>query len=176
MQLRKTSETATKITFEILDVPAGTEAFAFYADGKRVSKTCKSGQREVTFSKGAAAYTVTAVSFNPITSASWPTSPPPTYVKVAPRVVYKQDGSDARFCMFAAGSSGPLAPGVTRRPDGRYTDESGAVYDAGGDGFDESGIRSDGPALTGAREIDDRPICSLPRSGDPTLNTGSWLV
>ena len=176
MTLKKKSETATRITFEIVDVPAGVEAFAFYADGRRVSKTCKSGQREVTFSKGAAAYTVTAVAFAPITSASYPSTPPPpppTYKKVAPRVAYKTDRADARYCLFE--SDGRLRPGVTRRPDGKYTDESGAVY-TDGDGLDESGVRSPAPAVTSASNIDGRPYCSLPLEGDPTKNTGSWTI
>lgn len=174
MELRKKSVTATRITFEIVDAPTGTEAFAFYADGKRVSKTCKSGQREVTFSKGAAAYTVTAVSFAPITSASWPTTPPPPYVKVAPRVAYKTSRGDARYCMF--NSDGSLRPGVSRLPSGEYTDESGAKYAADGDGLEVSAIRSPAPAVTASDEIDGRPYCSLPLEGDPTKNTGSWLI
>ena len=38
------------------------------------------------------------------------------------------------------------------------------------------GGRSDGPALTSALEIDGRPYCSLPTTGDPTKNTGSWAI
>ena len=101
-----------------------------------------------------------------------PNPPPPTFKKVAPRVAHKQDGSDARFCL---GEAGNLQPGVFRRPDGKYSDESGAVY-TNLDGLDESGIRSDAPAPTGAKEIDGRPICSLPTEGSPTNNTGSWLI
>ena len=102
-----------------------------------------------------------------------PEPPPPvTFKKVAPRVAHKQDGSDARFCL---GTEGNLQPGVFRRPDGKYSDESGAVY-TNLDGLDESGIRSDAPAPTGAKEINGRPYCSLPTEGDPTLNTGSWKV
>lgn len=97
-----------------------------------------------------------------------PPPPPPTYKKVAPRVAYKAGGSDARFCVVNQ-------PGVVRRPDGKFTDESGAVY-SNEDGLDESGIRSGEPALTSALEIDGRPYCSLPTMGDPRLNTGSWAI
>jgi hypothetical protein len=97
-----------------------------------------------------------------------PLIPPPTYLKVAPRVAHKQNGSDARFCLVNQ-------PGVVQRPDGKYTDESGAVY-TNLDGLDESGIRSGEPAPTGAKEIDGRPYCSLPTEGDPTKNTGSWKI
>lgn len=115
-----------------------------------------------------------------IAQAAWelakrlaPAPPPPvTFKKVAPRVAYKQDGSDARFCL---GEAGNLQPGVFQRPDGKYSDESGAVY-TNLDGLDESGIRSDGPAVTGAKEIDGRPYCSLPTMGSPTNNTGSWSI
>lgn len=98
--------------------------------------------------------------------------PPVTFKKVAPRVAYKQDGSDARFCLKDGDS---LRPGVFQRPDGKYSDESGAVY-TNLDGLDESGVRSDAPAPTGAKEINGRPYCSLPTEGDPTKNTGSWLI
>jgi hypothetical protein len=98
--------------------------------------------------------------------------PPPAFKKVAPRVAHKQDGSDARFCL---GEEGALRPGVFQRPDGKYSDESGAVY-TNLDGLDESGIRSDAPAPTGAKEINGRPYCSLPTEGDPTKNTGSWSI
>jgi hypothetical protein len=103
-----------------------------------------------------------------------PKPPEPTYVKVAPRVAYKEGGSDARFCMF--NPDGSLRPGVSRLPNGQYTDESGAKYQASGDGLEESGIRSPGPAVTGALQIDGRPYCSLPLMGDPTNNTGSWAI
>ena len=93
---------------------------------------------------------------------------PPAYLKVAPRVAFAQGGSDARFCVINQ-------PGVTQRPDGKYTDESGAVY-TNADGLDESGIRSGEPAVTGAKEINGRPYCSLPTTGSPTENTGSWKV
>ena len=97
-----------------------------------------------------------------------PVPPAPAYKKVAPRVAYKDGGSDARFCVTDQ-------PGVIRRPDGKFTDDSGAVY-TNEDGLDESGIRSDGPAVTSALEINGRPYCSLPTMGDPLKNTGSWAI
>lgn len=101
-------------------------------------------------------------------------APPPPFKKVAPRVAFKEDGSDARFCLLMPDGS-TLRPGVFRRGDGKYSDESGAVY-TNLDGLDESGIRSDAPAATGAKEINGRPYCSLPMIGDPALNTGSWTI
>jgi len=104
--------------------------------------------------------------------------PPPsqTYKKVAPRVAYKTDRADARYCLF--NPDGSLRPGVTQRSDGKFADESGAVY-TDGDGLDESGRRSGGSANdcpTSASNIDGRSYCSLPMQGDPTKNTGSWLI
>lgn len=103
-----------------------------------------------------------------------PPPPPPPYVKVAPRVAYKTDRGDARYCMFEA--DGSLRPGISRRPDDYYTDESGAVYSKDGDGLEESAVRSPAPAVTASDEIDGRPYCSLPLEGDPTKNTGSWTI
>lgn len=107
-----------------------------------------------------------------------PPPPPPPYLKVAPRAAEKQDASDARFCLFNQ-PGGALRPGcfqITSGPNsGKYSDESGAIY-TNADGLDESGIRSDAPALTKAKEIDGREICSLPLFGDPLKNTGSWSV
>jgi hypothetical protein len=120
---------------------------------------------------------VEAVVFGPKESGVYPASTPPpvqNYLKVAPRVAYKEGSSDARFCMFE--KDGTLRPGVSRRSDGKYTDESGAVYQSSGDGLEESGIRSPGPAVTGALQIDGRAYCDLPLTGDPTLNSGSWAV
>jgi len=174
MELRKIAETAATVTLGWDPVP-GADGYLFYADGQRVSRTFDPKRRTVKFSKGPASFVVEAVRFARVDAGSWPdTSPPVTYKKVAPRMAYKEQFSDARFCMFNA--DGSLRPGVSRRPDGRYVDESGAVYDAGGDGFDESGIRSDSPAATGALQLDGRDICSLPTMGDPTNNTGSWAI
>lgn len=103
-----------------------------------------------------------------------PAPPPPaSFVRVAPRVAYEQDGSNARFLLYVNG--GGLQPGVSRRPDGKYTDESRAVY-TDLDGREESAVRSPGPAVTGAREMDNRPLHDLPLMGDPTRNTGSWAI
>lgn len=104
-----------------------------------------------------------------------PPPPPPvgTYVKVAPRVAFKPEGagaSDARFCTVGQ-------PGVVQQagaPTGHTIDESGATYDE--NGLCKNGVRSDGPAVTSSHEIDGRDICSLPRMGKPTDNTGSWAI
>lgn len=102
--------------------------------------------------------------------------PPPKPVLVAPKTVNTQGGSDQRFCMFDG--SGGLRPGVVRRNDGFYTDESGAVYAANGDGLEESSVRNKDviPGLVGAKEMDGRSACECPTVGSPTNNTGSWKV
>lgn len=173
MQIRKVGETATTITLGWDPVP-GADGYRFYSAGVLRSKTMDPKRRTVKFSKGQEPYKVEAVVLSPIDSGTYPAAPPPTYKKVAPRVAYAEGGSDARFCMF--NPDGSLRPGVSRRQDGKYVDESGAVYSADGDGLDESGIRADAPAVTSALGIDGRPYCSLPLEGDPTKNTGSWLI
>ena len=102
-----------------------------------------------------------------------PPPPPPLFKKVAPRAAHKQDFSDALFSLTVDGVT--LRPGVFRRPDGKYSDESGAVY-TDLDGRDESGIRSDGPAATGAKEINGRNLWDLPLIGSPFDNSGSWFL
>ena len=106
-----------------------------------------------------------------------PPPPPPTFKKVAPRVAHWQDFSDALFSLTTDGST--LRPGVYQiqlGPNaGKYSDESGAIYTTL-DGKDESGIRSDAPAVTGAKEIDGRNLWDLPLIGDPLKNTGSWAI
>jgi hypothetical protein len=89
---------------------------------------------------------------------------------VAPRVAFKDGGSDARYCTVNQ-------PGVVPEPGGpagHTVDESGATYDD--NGLCKNGLRSDGPAVTSAREIDGRPYCSLPTVGSATDNTGSWAI
>jgi len=89
--------------------------------------------------------------------------PPPaqTYKKVAPRVAYKAGGSDARYCLRDFPS---LADDVA------HYDENGLCSD----GRRSNGSPADCP--TSALEIDGRDYCSLPTQGDPTKNTGSWLI
>lgn len=90
-----------------------------------------------------------------------PEPPVQTYLKVAPRVAYKAGGSDARYCLRDF-------------PD---LHDDVATYDS--NGLCRDGKRSNGsPAdcLTSALEIDGREYCSLPTTGDPTKNSGSWLV
>lgn len=106
-----------------------------------------------------------------------PPPPPPTFKKVAPITVTRQGVSDQRVCLFVNGN---LRPGVFRRPDGTYGDESGAVYAANGDGLEDSGVRTKLPegafGLVKAKEMDNRSACECPTAGDPTKNTGSWTV
>ena len=106
-----------------------------------------------------------------------PPPPPPTFKKVAPITVTRQDASDQRVCLF---ENGNLRPGVFRRPDGTYGDESGAVYAANGDGLEESGVRTKLPegafGLVKAKEMDGRSACECPTAGSPSNNTGSWTV
>jgi hypothetical protein len=102
---------------------------------------------------------------------------PPRYVKVAPITVREEWGSDQRVCLFTGEvEGGPLRDGVTQLPDGRYSDESGAIYQS--NGLEETGIRTKvtDPALVGARSMDGRNACQCPPVGDPTKNTGSWTV
>lgn len=104
-----------------------------------------------------------------------PPPPPPPAKRVAPKVANKQDSSDARFCCFNQ-------PGVTWSPNHPlgpcYVDDV-ARYD--GDGLHLGG-RSDActqswtEGLVGAKELDGREPCALPRVGDPALNTGSWTL
>ena len=94
---------------------------------------------------------------------------PSTYIKVAPRVAYADGGSDARYCC-------ENQPGVSRSGGG-WVDESGATYDE--NGLCVNGLRSNGSPAdcpTSARSIDGRAYCDLPTQGDPTKNTGSWIV
>lgn len=102
--------------------------------------------------------------------------PPPVAKKVAPITVRAEGGSDQRVCLF--NPSGSLLPGVFRRPDGTYGDESGAVYAANGDGLEDSSVRSkvNDPRLVGAKSMDGRSACECPPVGSPSDNTGSWTV
>jgi hypothetical protein len=98
-----------------------------------------------------------------------PDPPPVSYIKVAPRVAYADGGSDARYCC-------ENQPGVVRSGSG-WIDESGATYDT--NGLCVNGLRSNGSPAdcpTSARSIDGREYCSLPTQGDPTKQTGSWIV
>ncbi len=107
-----------------------------------------------------------------------PLVPPVQYKKVAPITVTRQGGSDQRVCLFNADSS--LRPGVTRLPNGEYTDESGAKYNSDGDGLENSSVRTqlaEGAfVLTKAKEMDGRTACQCHTAGEPTQNSGSWTV
>lgn len=170
MKLTKISETPTTITLGWEPVQ-GCEGYVFYRDGTRVSRTFDPTRDRVKFSKGTS-YRVEAITFSVIAADSYPDAPAPMFKKVAPRVAYKDGGSDARYCFH--NPDGSLRPGVVEVPDG-FRDEVA--------GYDDNGLcrggRSDGSSAdctTGARNIDGRPLCSLPMQGDPTKNTGSWLI
>ena len=165
MIIRKVAETSTTITLGWDPVP-GADGYRFYSAGVLRSKTMDPSRKTVKFSKGQAPYKIEAVVLNPIDSGTYPSSPPPTYKKVAPRVAYAVAGADARFCV-------ENQPGVVKQPNGTYRDEV-AEYDA--DGLCLGSERSGSPAVTAANDINGRPYCSLPTMGDPTLNTGSWKV
>ncbi len=104
--------------------------------------------------------------------------PPPVFKKVAPITVTQQGGSDQRVCLF--NPDGTMRPGVFRRPDGLYSDESGAAYASNADGLEDSSVRTKLPegafGLVKAKEMDGRSACECPTAGDPTKNTGSWTV
>lgn len=105
-----------------------------------------------------------------------PPPPPPPVVLVAPKTVNTEGGSDQRFCMF--NGDGSMRPGVVRRPDGFYTDQSGAVYARNGDGLEESSVRNKDhiPGLVGAKSMDGRSACECPTVGSAKDNSGSWKV
>jgi len=104
--------------------------------------------------------------------------PPPAFKKVAPITVTKQGGSDQRVCLF--NPDGSMRPGVSRLPNGEYTDESSAKYNSDGDGLENSSVRTqlaEGAfGLTKAKEMDGRTACQCHTAGEPTQNTGSWTV
>ena len=104
-----------------------------------------------------------------------PPPPPPITLFVAPKTVNTEGASDQRFSMR---ENGTLRPGVVQRPDGFYTDQSGAVYARDGDGLEESGVRNKDiiPGLVGAKSMDGRSADECPTVGDPKTNTGSWKV
>lgn len=104
--------------------------------------------------------------------------PPPTAILVAPITVTRQGASDQRVCLFNA--DGSLRPGVFRRGDGTYGDQSNAVYNSDGDGLEDSGVRTklaEGEfGLVKAKEMDSRSACQCPTAGSPHDNSGSWTV
>ena len=179
MEVRKLSEDKTSVTLGWDPVP-NVDGYRFWSAGVLRSRTCDPKRSSVKFSKGQEPYVVEAVVFTGQDSGSYPPNAPPpvqTYVRVAPRVAYKTDRGDARYCMF--NPDGSLRPGVTKLPSGQYTDESGAKYAADGDGLEESSVRSPGSSAncaTASDSIDGRAYCSLPMQGDPTKNTGSWTI
>jgi hypothetical protein len=178
MDVRKISEDKSSLTLGWDPVP-GVDGYRFWSAGVLRSRTCDPKRSSVKFSKGQEPYVVEAVVFTGQDSGSYPPNAPPpvqTYVKVAPRVAYKTDRGDARYCMF--NPDGSLRDGIYRDADGFYHDEV-ARYARDGDGLEESGVRSPGSAAdcpTSASNIDGRAYCSLPMQGDPTKNTGSWTI
>lgn len=179
MVIRKVSETATSITLGWDRVP-GADGYRFYSAGVLRSKTMDPDRTTVKFSKGQEPYKIEAVVLDPVDSGTYPSSPPPAFKKVAPRVAYKQDGSDARYCLWQTVEGGALRPEVwwvdPNNPAAGVRDEV-AIYDTSG--LCRGSERSDGSAadgIVGAREINNRPLCSLPMTGDAAANTGSWKL
>jgi hypothetical protein len=178
MQLSKIGETATTITLGWTPV-AGADGYRFYSAGVLRSKTMDPSRKSVKFSKGQEPYKVEAVVLTPIDSGVYP-STPVTFKKVAPRVAYKQDGSDARYCLWAGAEGGALRPGLSYiDPNNHSAGVRDEVAQYSLDGLCLGSERTGGKAsdgIVGAKEIDGRPLCSLPMPGDPTRNTGSWLI
>jgi hypothetical protein len=178
MNLRKTAETTVSITLGWDPVPC--EGYLFFKDGVRVSRTFDPARNSVKFSKPYQSLGVQAIVFTVVNEGTYPgsTPPPVTYKKVAPRVAYQADASDARYCLFEP--NGQLRPGLAWIDAANHAagvrDEV-AQYDL--NGLCLGAERTGGSAADGivsAKEIDGRPLCELPMTGDPTQNTGSWKV
>lgn len=162
------SDTPTTFVLQWTPVP-GCQGYLFIVDGKQVSRSFDPTKHEAKFSKGAQVYTVEAITFRTIDSGSYPQAL--TYKRVAPKTANKQDGSDARFCVVGQ-------PGVILQPDGTYRDDV-ARYDTNGlllGGRSTACTQDWTPGLVGAKEMDGREPCALPRVGVPTDNTGSWQI
>jgi hypothetical protein len=178
MTIRKVTETPETITLGWDPVP-GCDGYRFYSAGVLRSKTMDPTRKTVKFSKGQEPYKIEAVVLVQTDSGTYP-SAPVTFKKVAPRVAYKQDGSDARYCLWAGAEGGALRPGLSyinpSVPAQGVRDEV-AQYSLDGlclGSERTGGSQADG--LVGAKEIDGRALCSLPMTGDPTKNTGSWKI
>lgn len=173
MKLIETARVGSSVWL-IWDPVPGAEGYLFYRDGVRVGRTFTMPQTPLKFyCPAGSTIRVAAIRFAELDADIWPdsaTPPPLTYVKVAPRVAYKEGSSDARYCTVNQ-------PGVYRDPmTGHAVDEVG-TYDE--NGLCTNGKRSDGSdkdCPTGALQINGRDYCSLPTQGDPTKNTGSWIV
>jgi hypothetical protein len=182
--VRKVSETATSITLGWDPVP-NADGYRFYSAGVLRSKTMDPRRRTVKFSKGQSPYRIEAVILNHLDQGSYPppTQPPPqptpTYKRVAPITVTEQGGSNQRVCLFTGEvEGGPLRPGVVQLPDGRYTDDSKAIYQS--NGLEDTSVRTRLPegafGLVKAREMDSRNACQCHTAGKPEDNSGSWTV
>lgn len=161
MQLKKLSKSTATTLWVGWDPVPGCEGYLFYVGGKRVSRTFDPTRREAKFSADAEqkGVRVEAVVFHPIDFDEWPDAPP-AFKRVAPRVAYKDGGSDARYC---------LEDFPNLRDDVATYDVNGLCHGGRSDG-------SENDCPTGAKNIDGRELCSLPTQGDPTQNTGSWLI
>lgn len=175
MKLVKVKEDGSTITLGWEPVP-GAQGYLFYRNGVQVSRTFDPKRRTVRISKPGV-YRVQAISFTVVDEDTYPDAPAPTAKKVAPITVRQEGGSDQRVCLFTGEEEGgPLRPGVRQLPDGRYTDESGALYQS--NGLEDSSIRTKAtdPRLVGARSMDGRNACQCPPVGSPDDNTGSWQI
>jgi hypothetical protein len=175
-EVRKVKEDNTSITLG-WDPVAGADGYRFFSAGVLRSETMDPARTTVKFSKGQEPYVIEAVHLNKIDSGKYPAPPTPAFKKVAPITVREEGGSDQRVCLFEGGvEGGPLRPGVVDLGGGKYTDESGAIYQS--NGLEDSSLRTKvhDTALVGARSMDGRNACQCPPTGDPTKNTGSWTI
>lgn len=158
--LRKLSKSTASALWIGWD-PVPCDGYLFYVGGQRVSKSFDPNKHEIKFHPSAEqqGVRVDAIYFAQAATDSWPDAVP-TYKRVAPRVAYAAGGSDARYCLKDF-------PGLR---------DDVASYDANGlcNGGRSNG--SDKDCYTSAKEINGREYCDLPTQGDPTKNTGSWLI
>jgi hypothetical protein len=75
MQIRKVSETSSKITLSYDRGPAGTEGYLYYKDGVRVSRTFNPNDLQVTFSKPFTSIKIEAVKFTAVDTGTYPSAP-----------------------------------------------------------------------------------------------------
>lgn len=156
-KLPKSTSTALWIGWD----PVPCDGYLFYVGGVRVSRSFDPNKSEVKLHPSAEqkGVRVDAIRFEPVASDSWP-DVVPTFKRVAPRVAYAAGGSDARYC---------LKDFPSLRDDVASYDVNGLCL-----GGRSNGSADDCP--TSAKEINGREYCELPTQGDPTKNTGSWLI
>ena len=180
MQIRKLAKSTPTALWLGWDPVPGCDGYRFYSQGVLRSKTMDPTRKEVKFSPGQEPYKVEAVVLVQTDYGTYPGTPPPPYKKVAPRVAYEEGGSDARYCLWEGSEGGQLRDGLSYiNPSNPSQGVRDSVAQYSLDGLCLGTERSPGEAsdgIVGARQIDGRPLCSLPMPGVPTQNTGSWKV